>query len=116
MARLLVIDDSKNDLGVVRHRLERAGHQVMEAFSGETGLEASHLNSPDCILVDFRMPGMDGREFCRRAKSDESLRNIPVIMLTGAGQPEDVVEGLAAGADDYVIKSADPQVLLARVA
>lgn len=116
MARLLVIDDSKNDLTVVRHRLERAGHQVLEAYSGETGLEGARQQSPDCILVDFRMPGMDGREFCRRAKSDEGLRNIPIIMLTGAGQPEDVVEGLAAGADDYVTKSADPQVLLARVA
>ena len=114
--RILLIDDSKNDLAVVRTHLARSGHQVLEANSGEAGLAAAREQAPDVIMVDFRMPGMDGREFCRIIKSDEALRTIPVIMLTGAGQPEDVVQGLAAGADDYVTKSADPQVLMARIA
>ncbi|MGH9199557.1 MAG: PP2C family protein-serine/threonine phosphatase, partial [Acidimicrobiia bacterium] len=114
-SRILVIDDNPNDVNVVRYRLEREGYQVISATSGEQGLELARTASPDCILVDLRMPGMDGREVCRRLKADDTLRSIQVLMLTGADQPADVAEGLNAGADDYVTKSAEGPVLLARV-
>lgn len=114
-SRILVIDDNPNDVSVVRYRLERAGYQVISATSGEQGLELARSTSPDCVLVDLRMPGMDGREVCRRLKADETLRNIQVLMLTGVDQPADVAEGLNAGADDYVTKSAEVPVVLARV-
>lgn len=115
MPGILLIDDNANDLRVMRHRLEREGFQVLTATSGESGLELARSQPPDCIMVDFRMPGMDGREVCRRVRADEVLQNIPVIMITGADQPEDIVEGINAGAHDYVSKSAASQVLLARV-
>lgn len=113
--RVLVIDDSPNDLTVARRFLERAGYQVQVCTSGEQGLDLARSVAPDCVVVDFRMPMLDGREVIRRLKADESLRNIPVIMLTGANQPEDIAEGLNAGAEDYVGKGEDPRVLLARV-
>jgi serine phosphatase RsbU (regulator of sigma subunit) len=114
-SRILVIDDNANDLRVMRHRLEREGFQVLSAVSGEAGLEMARSQPPDCIMVDFRMPGMDGREVCRRVRADEVMQNIPIIMVTGADQPEDIVEGINAGANDYVSKSAASQVVLARV-
>lgn len=115
MPGILLIDDNANDLRVMRHRLERDGFQVFTATSGESGLELAQSQRPDCIMVDFRMPGMDGREVCRRVRADVVLQNIPIIMITGADQPEDIVEGINAGAHDYVSKSAASQVLLARV-
>ena len=113
--RLLVIDDNANDAELIRRLLVRAGYQTGYASSGEQGLDLLAETSADCVLVDFRMPGMDGYEVCRRIKASEALRNIPVIMLTGADGSENVVAGLDAGADDFVTKSAEKEVLLARV-
>ena len=113
--RIVVIDDSANDLQVTRRYLERQGFAVSAVQSGEEGLSIIAKSQPDAIVVDYRMPGMDGFEVTRRVKSDAELRTIPVLMLTGADAPQTVVEGLKVGADDYVTKGADMQVLLARL-
>lgn len=114
-ANILVIDDSVQDLMLMRRLLERAGYEVREAQSGEKGLTEAAAHEPDCILVDGRMPGLDGYEFCRRIRADERFRNVPILMLTGADSATAVVDGLEAGADDFVTKSSDLQVILARV-
>ncbi len=113
--RIIVIDDNANDVQVIRRFLERKGYTVDTATSGEAGLELASRITPDAFVVDYRMPGMDGFELTRRIKSDPQLQTIPILLLTGADAARSVVEGLATGADDYVTKSSDTAVLLARL-
>lgn len=113
--RIVVIDDSANDLAVTRRFLERRGYDVATAGGGGEGLQLASRILPDAIVVDYRMPEMDGFEFTRRVKETPELRTIPVLMLTGADSSRHVVEGLGAGADDFVTKGSDMEVLLARL-
>ncbi|MBW3670380.1 MAG: fused response regulator/phosphatase [Acidobacteria bacterium] len=112
---ILVIDDNEDDLALMRRVLGRNGYSVLLAEGGAEGLEKMLAGSPDAVLVDYRMPGMDGYEVSRRIKADERNRNIPVLILTGADSSENMVAGLDAGADDFVTKSADVEVILARL-
>lgn len=113
--RLVIIDDNANDLAVTRRFLERRGYDVIPAGSGEEGLRLAAQITPDAIVVDYRMPIMDGFEVSRRIKTDPQLKTIPVLMLTGSDSSEHVVQGLGAGADDFVTKGSDTEVLLARI-
>ena len=113
--RIVVVDDSANDLAVTRRFLERKGYDVHGATSGDEGLALGARVMPDAFVVDYQMPGMDGFEFTRRVKADPVLQTIPVLMLTGNDQTHTVVDGLGAGADDFVTKGSDTQILLARV-
>lgn len=113
--RIVIIDDNANDLQVTRRFLERRGYNVAAAQSGEEGLALASEMEPDAIVVDYRMPVMDGFEVTRRIKTDKRLQTIPVLMLTGSDQSQHVVEGLGAGADDFVTKGSDTEVLLARL-
>src|SRR5215210_4839913 len=115
MQRLVIIDDNANDLQVTRRFLERRGYDAIPANSGEEGLRLAAQLMPDSIVVDYRMPGMDGFEVTRRLKADPHLQTIPVLMLTGSDSAEHVVEGLGAGADDFVTKGSDVEVLAARL-
>jgi serine phosphatase RsbU (regulator of sigma subunit) len=113
--RIVVIDDNANDIGVTRRFLERRGFEVVAALSGEEGLRLARETSPEAIVVDYRMPGMNGFEVTQRVKSDPQLSTIPVLMLTGSDSTEHVVEGLGAGADDFVTKGSESEVLYARL-
>jgi serine phosphatase RsbU (regulator of sigma subunit) len=113
--RVIVIDDSVNDVQVIRRFLLRKGYAVDTATSGEEGLALARRIPPDIFVVDYRMPGIDGFEVARRIKSDSQLHTIPVLLLTGADAARTVVEGLGAGADDFVTKGSDTEVLLARL-
>ncbi len=113
--RIVLIDDNANDLQVTRRFLERRGYDAVPALSGEEGLTLARQQLPDAIIVDYRMPLMDGFEVARRVKADPGLHTIPVLMLTGADSASNVVEGLGAGADDFVTKGADMEVLVARL-
>jgi serine phosphatase RsbU (regulator of sigma subunit) len=113
--RIVVIDDNANDTQVIRRFLERKGYAVDAATSGEEGLALAKRIPPDAFVVDYRMPGIDGFEVTRRIKSDPQLKNIPVLLLTGADAPSNVVDGLATGADDFVTKSSDAEILFARL-
>src|SRR5438067_1117584 len=113
--RIILIDDSANDLQVTKRFLERRGFDVSAATSGEQGLALAEAITPAAFIVDYRMPVMDGFEVTRRIKADPALQTIPVLMLTGADAAQTVVDGLEAGADDYVTKGSDTEVLLARV-
>ena len=113
--RIIVIDDNANDLQVIRRVLERSGYVVNTASSGEEGIELASRIAPDTIIVDYRMPGMDGFEVARRIKADPQLQTIPVLMLTGADASRTIAQGLNAGADDFVTKGSESEVLLARL-
>jgi serine phosphatase RsbU (regulator of sigma subunit) len=113
--RIVVVDDNANDVQVTRRFLERRGYDAVPALSGEEGLEIAQRLMPDAMVIDYRMPGMDGFEVTRRLKSDPHLATIPVLMLTGSDSAQHVVEGLGAGADDFVTKGSDTEVLAARL-
>src|SRR5438067_12170137 len=113
--RIILIDDSANDLQVTKRFLERRGFDVSAATSGEQGLALAEAITPAAFVVDYRMPVMDGFEVTRRIKADPALQTIPVLMLTGADAAQTLAEGLNAGADDFVTKGSENDVLLARL-
>lgn len=113
--RIVIIDDNSNDVQVTRRFLERRGYAAFPATSGEEGIRLAEQVLPDAIIVDYRMPGMDGFEVTRRIKGDPQLQTIPVLMLTGSDSAEHVVQGLGAGADDFVTKGSDVEIVFARI-
>lgn len=113
--KILVVDDEPDIRDVLRITLEAEGFEVFEAENGEEAMKALETKTPDLILSDYKMPRMDGREFCRRIKKDILLRHLPVIMVTGKGELSDKVDGIEAGADDYIVKPFEPKELLAHI-
>ncbi|HEY4491053.1 MAG TPA: response regulator transcription factor [Acidobacteriota bacterium] len=115
MQNILVIEDDKDVVEVVRYFLEKENYRVHVAEDGPTGLALAQQILPNLILLDLSLPKMDGFEVCKRLKSDQRFRNIPLIMVTGKDDLANKVEGLDLGADDYVTKPFQPPELLARV-
>jgi two-component system, OmpR family, alkaline phosphatase synthesis response regulator PhoP len=113
--RILVIDDEKDLIELVRYNLEKEGFVVRSAQDGESGLSAAKKELPDLIIVDLMLPGIDGLDVCRSLRSDSRTARIPVIMLTAKSAEPDRILGLELGADDYVTKPFSPRELLARI-
>jgi DNA-binding response OmpR family regulator len=113
--RILAVDDSLTYLHELNSILSGEGYDVILAHSGEEALEMLSVQTVDCILLDRLMPGMGGTEACRLIKSTASTRDIPLIMLTAMEDRDAMIEGLSTGADDYVLKSNEMDVLKARV-
>ena len=113
--RILAVDDSPTYLHTLSDVLREEGYDVVQARSGEEALEMLAAQRPDCVLLDLMMPGMGGREACRRIKGAPETREIPLIMITASEDREMMIEGLAVGADDFIAKSSDFAVLKARV-
>jgi two-component system alkaline phosphatase synthesis response regulator PhoP len=113
--KILIVDDEVDALTALKVALESDGYNVIEALDGFEGISKAKSETPDVILLDIMMPGMDGFEVCRRLKSDPQLSSIPVIMLTAKGEVDDKVEGLEMGADDYVTKPFNLKELKARI-
>ena len=113
--RILIVDDEEDIRDILKLTLEEGDYEVIEACDGNEGLKAAQTKSPDLVILDFKMPYLDGREVCRRLKKDILLRHLPIIMLTGKGDLMDKVEGIDAGADDYIVKPFEPRELLARI-
>jgi DNA-binding response OmpR family regulator len=113
--KILAIDDSETYLQQLAETLRADGYEVVLARSGEEALQLLMVQPVDCILLDLLMPGIGGRETCRRVKSERGIRDIPVVMLTAVEDRDAMIQGLSAGADDYIAKSSDFDVLRARV-
>src|SRR5215216_6826007 len=113
--RILVVDDHEDNIELLRARLEARGYEVFGANDGQAALDQVESVCPDLILLDVMMPRMDGMEVVRRLKSNKSLPFIPVIMQTALDSTENKVEGLDAGADDYITKPINFAELEARV-
>jgi two-component system response regulator MprA len=111
--RILVVDDDAKIRTVVRRGLAFEGYRVVEAGSGEEGLEKAREHLPDLVILDVMMPGMDGLEVTRRLRS--SGDEIAILMLTARDEVKDRVAGLENGADDYLVKPFNFEELLARV-
>jgi len=112
---ILAVDDSPTYLHEVGEVLRREGYDVVLAPSGEQALELLSLQCVDCILLDLVMPGIGGHETCRRIKAAPAMRDIPLILLTSLEGRSAMLEGLGAGADDFIPKSSEFEVLVARV-
>jgi DNA-binding NarL/FixJ family response regulator len=112
---LLVVDDTPETLGFLTDTLDGAGFTVLIATDGESALALVDQITPDLILMDALMPGMDGFETCRRLKNEKLLSHVPVVFMTGLSETEHVVQGLAAGGVDYVTKPIIVEELLARI-
>ena len=112
---VLVVDDTPETLGFLTDTLDHAGFTVLIATDGESALALVEQITPDLVLMDAVMPGMDGFETCRRLKGEKLLSHLPVIFMTGLSETEHVVQGLAAGGVDYVTKPIVIDELLARI-
>jgi putative two-component system response regulator len=113
--RVLVVDDEPAVAEVLRRLLVKEGYSVDVCNDGQEALNAMSSVRPHLVLCDVNMPGVTGIEVCRRLKQDASYRLTPVVMVTGQAQREARLEGLEAGADDFLAKPVDPQELLIRV-
>ncbi|TVQ09601.1 MAG: response regulator [Leptolyngbya sp. DLM2.Bin27] len=112
---ILVVDDTPMNLEVLFDFLSHAGFKVLFAEDGESALETAHYATPDLILLDILMPGLDGYETCRRLKENEATASIPIIFLTALTETTDKVKGFALGAVDFITKPLQYEEVLARV-
>ena len=115
VSRLLAVDDSITYLQELGSQLRQEGYDVVLATSGEEALQLLEAHPVDCILLDFLMPGLSGQDTCRRIKQRAEWRDIPLVMLTARDDRDAMIQGINAGADDYISKSADFEVLKARL-
>jgi two-component system, NtrC family, sensor kinase len=113
--QILAVDDSPTYREELASALRDEGYDVISARSGEEAIELLGVQSVDCILLDLIMPGIGGKETCRRLKNSPLIRDIPIVILTSAEDRASMLEGLALGADDYIEKSAAFEILKARV-
>lgn len=109
---ILVVDDEPKIVRLARDYLEKNGFRVITAGDGNTALAAARRDLPDLIVLDLLLPGLDGREVCRRLRAES---DVPIIMLTALSEESDQIVGLEIGADDYIVKPFSPRALVARV-
>lgn len=112
---IFIVDDVETNRLILEEIIKNMGCRPLLLENGEQALEAAHKVLPQLILTDISMPGMDGYELCRRLKEDERTRDIPVIFISAFDHPEDIVEGLSLGGEDYITKPFVPEVIEARV-
>jgi adenylate cyclase len=113
--RILVVDDNEVNRDILVTRLETHGYEMLQAADGEEAITAAKKYLPDLILLDVMMPKIDGIEVTRRLKADAGLPFMPIILVTAKADSKDVVEGLNAGADEYLTKPVDQLAMVARV-
>jgi two-component system phosphate regulon response regulator PhoB len=112
---VLVAEDEGALVTLLRYNLEREGYRVLEAADGEEALLVATEEKPDLVLLDWMLPQLSGIEVCRRLRSRQETRNVPIIMLTARGEESDRIRGLDTGADDYLTKPFSMMELLARL-
>ncbi|MFC1994718.1 response regulator [Chloroflexota bacterium] len=110
--KLLVVDDEKKIVEILKAYLEREGYQVITAYDGRSALELARRDSPDLIILDLMLPEVSGWDVCRELRRES---DVPVIMLTARDDTTDKIVGLELGADDYVTKPFDPKEIVSRV-
>ena len=113
--RILIVDDVVTNIKLLEAKLQREYYEIITATTGEQAIEMARTQSPDIILLDIMMPGLDGYEVCRQLKNDSVCFSIPIVMITALTDQEDRMRGLTAGADDFLSKPVNDVPLLARV-
>lgn len=115
MARILIVDDSPTEIHVLKTILDKNGFETLSAESGEEGVQMAAAENPDMILMDIVMPGMNGFQATRQIASNESTKDIPIIIVTTKDQETDRVWGLRQGAKDYLTKPVDEKILIEKI-
>jgi two-component system alkaline phosphatase synthesis response regulator PhoP len=112
---ILSVEDEEDIQELVSYNLVKAGFHVLCAESGEEAIEKLGSSNPDLVILDLMLPGINGLDVCKTMKRIDSLKEIPIIMLTAKGEEIDIITGLDLGADDYVSKPFSPKILIARI-
>jgi DNA-binding response OmpR family regulator len=115
MAKILFAEDEKDIRDLITFTLRFAGYEAIPTANGEEAYQAALKEKPDLILLDVRMPRLDGFETCQQLKANESTRDIPVVFLSAKGQESEVKTGLEAGAEEYILKPFSPDQLTERI-
>ncbi|MEI6863674.1 MAG: response regulator, partial [Candidatus Omnitrophota bacterium] len=113
--KILIVDDEKQLVSLVRLHMEMSGYEVLSASDGEEALAVANRDKPDLMILDLMLPKIDGWEVCKRLRAESKSGDIPVIMLTARSETEDKLKGFECGADDYMTKPFSPRELVARV-
>jgi two-component system phosphate regulon response regulator PhoB len=112
---ILVVEDEPAIQELIAVNLSFAGHKVLRAFDSEQAQTLINAELPDLILLDWMLPGQTGVALAKKLRGQERTRQVPIIMLTAKGAEQDKIEGLEAGADDYITKPFSPKELMARI-
>ena len=115
MSKILLVEDNELNRDMLARRLARRGYTVALAVDGRQGLEMACAGSPDLVLMDMSLPGIDGWEATRRIKRDPATRRVPIIALTAHAMPGDVEKAIAAGCDEYETKPVEFGRLVAKM-
>lgn len=115
LANVLLVEDEKSIVTLIKYNLEKEGFKVFCSETGEDALKIIKEKIPDVVILDWMLPDTSGIDICRQIKKDKKLKNIPVLILTAKGEPDDKIKGLEVGADDYVTKPFNNKELLLRV-
>ena len=113
--RILIVDDEEDVLNLLKFRLEANSYEVLIASDGQEGLNKARNEKPDLVILDLMLPKIDGYKVCRMLKFDESYKNIPIIIFTAKDQKKDEDLGKEMGADAYVTKPFEPEMLLEKI-
>jgi two-component system cell cycle response regulator DivK len=113
--RILIVEDTDDNLRIARDLLSSAGYDLLEATDGAAGVSMATLHHPDLILMDIQLPKLDGYEATRRIRADPKLRDVPIIAVTSYALSGDDVKAKAAGCSAYIAKPYSPRALLAEV-
>jgi two-component system alkaline phosphatase synthesis response regulator PhoP len=113
--RILAVDDSATILEMIKAILVGEGYEVITASDGAEALETARSEKPDLILLDVMLPKLDGYRVCRLLKFDQNYKQIPIVMLTAKTEDAAMATGIRTGADQYLTKPVEPDVLLAAV-
>ncbi len=112
---ILVVEDEEDIQELLQYNLTKENYRVTCVSSGEETLKVAKADTPDLMLLDLMLPGIDGLEVCKSLKGDPKTSKIPILMVSAKGEEADVVTGLELGADDYVTKPFSPRILLSRI-
>lgn len=112
--KILVVDDEKGIVSLLKISLESDNYKVVEAYTGDGAIRKAHSDAPDLILLDLMLPDMTGYEICNKLRKDPATRSIPIIILTGLGETGRIA-GMDLGADDYITKPFDLNELKAKI-
>lgn len=115
MTKILIAEDERDIRELITFTLRLNGYDVVSASDGEEALELALKEAPDLVLLDIRMPRLNGYEVCELIKNNEATKHIPVIFLTAKGQENEVDQGMKAGAADYILKPFSPDQLVERL-
>jgi len=113
--RILLVDDEAQLVELVKMRLEANGYQVLTAYDGKEALDVAKKEMPDLIILDLMLPKIDGYKVCRMLKFDEKYKKIPIILFTARALEADKKVGMEVGADDYITKPFEPELLLMKI-